>query len=77
MDASNDPTPAPPENLKAVRDLGMEMCSALGLDPSDILGFTLEVRADCLPNLTVIHYAWKADVEAFTRTLTRFDLVPK
>lgn len=57
--------------------LGVEMCHALGLDPKDVIGFTLEVRVDCAPNLTVIHYAWDTDVEAFSRTLTKYTLAPK
>ena len=77
MDASSLPEPTPTDDLMVANRLGLEMCSALGLDPKDIVGFTLEVRVDCLPNLTVIHYAWDTDVEAFTRTLTKYTLSPK
>jgi hypothetical protein len=50
------------------------MCEALGLDPEKVIGFTLEVRLDAVPNLTVIHYAWDGQMEAFARTLTTFSL---
>lgn len=57
--------------------MGLEMCRALGLDPDDVIGFTLEVRVDCVPNLTVIHYAWDSNVEAFSRTLSKYKLLPR
>ena len=53
---------------------GHQMCEALGLDPNKVIGFTLEVRLDAVPNLTVIHYAWDGEMEAFARTLTNFTL---
>ena len=57
-------------------DLTTLMIEALGLDPTNIVGFTLEVRRDTLPNLTVIYQAWNEHLEAFSRTLTNLALLP-
>ena len=63
--------------LIAHHKLAAEMCEALGLNPEDIAGFTLEVRTDCVPNLTVIHQAWDNTTQIFARTLTNYTLTPK
>jgi hypothetical protein len=57
-------------------DLTHRMITALGLDPTNIIGFTLEVRLGTLPNLTVIHQAWSDTTEAFARTLSNYALLP-
>ena len=54
--------------------LANEMCTALGINPEGVIGFTLEVRAGALPNLTVVHEAWDMDAVAFARTLTNYKL---
>lgn len=58
-------------------NIGAQICQSLGLDPYDVVGFTLEFRAGALPNLTVIHQAWEPNLEAFARTLNNYTLLPK
>lgn len=57
-------------------DIGTTLVKALGLDPAEVIGFTLEVRVGAIPNLTVHHYAWDAHMEAFSRTITKYAFTP-
>lgn len=68
----DEPTPA---RLRS-HEIGREMCDALGLNPNDVIGFTLEVRVGASPNLTVIHQAYDADTETFLRQLKSYKLSP-
>lgn len=57
-------------------DLTTQLIRSLGLDPSNVAGFTLEARVGTQPNLTVMYEAWQPDHEAFLRTFQNYALVP-
>jgi DNA-directed RNA polymerase specialized sigma subunit len=57
--------------------LAIELCQALGLDPNDVVELKLELHVGALPNLTVKHYAWDTDTEAFQHIFKDYTLQPK